>query len=239
MKALGYSIWLQCKLDVRNKNVLTAYYILPIAFYLLIGAIYKEINPMAEETLIQSMSVLAISIAAFLGTPAPLVNFFTSDTKKTYIVGNIRLSVILLTTFLSAVVHMLVVSLMILLSAPMIFGASRPAEIGVYFGWILVTIIISTIIGMTIGIAAKSNSSMTTISQLIFLPTMLLCGIMLPMSILPDILQKAGKIFPATYLVEILMTTGDITSDMLVPLVGIGIIGIIALVTVYKKALIR
>ena len=82
MKALTYSIWLQFKLDIRNRNILTAYYVLPIAFYLVIGAIYKEITPNWSTTLLQSMSVLAISISAYLGTPAPIVDFFTSDIKK-------------------------------------------------------------------------------------------------------------------------------------------------------------
>lgn len=82
MKALAYSIGLQLKLDVRNKNVLSAYYVLPLAFYLVIGAIFMAVNPLAKETLIPSMSILAISLAAFLGTPAPILDFFTSDTKK-------------------------------------------------------------------------------------------------------------------------------------------------------------
>jgi len=238
MKALGYSIFLQCKLDVRNKNVLSAYYILPIAFYLVIGAIYKEISPLAENTLIQSMNVLSISIAAFLGTPAPIVDFFTSDTKKTYKVGNIKLSVILLTTFLSAVAHMLIVSIFILITAPMIFNVNRPSDILLYFGWILVTIITCTVIGMIIGIIAKNNSAMTMISQLVFLPTMLLCGIMLPRDILPDILERIGQILPATYAVEILTSLSNVTSEMIIPLISIGVIGIIALITIYRRTLI-
>ncbi|MGL5084530.1 MAG: ABC transporter permease, partial [Clostridium sp.] len=185
MSGLLYSIWLQCKLDVRNKNILSAYYVLPLVFFLVIGAVFQKINPVAKDTLIQTMSVLSISIAAFLGTPAPLVDFFASDTKKTYKVGNIKLVVILITTFLSAVVHMLIVSTVIYLSAPLIFDVNRPENTLAYFGWLLVTIVVCAIIGMIIGLVSKNNSTMTMVSQIVFLPTMLLTGIMFPIDMLP------------------------------------------------------
>ena len=239
MRALGYSIWLQWKLDVRNKNMLSAYYILPIAFYLIVGAIYKEVTPLAEDSMIQAMSVLAISIAAFLGTPAPLVDFFTSDTKKTYIVGNINLGVILLTTFVSAMVHMIIVSTLIYFTAPLIFAANKPEALLAYIGWLIITMIISAVIGMVIGIASKNTSAMTMVSQLVFLPTMLLGGIMLPVYILPKVLQDAGKIFPATYSIKILNSLGSVTAEMIYPLFIIGFLGIIALGFVYKRALIK
>ena len=214
MKAFLYSILLQFKLDIRNRNILTAYYVLPIAFYLVIGAIYKEITPDWSNTLLQSMSVLAISIAAFLGTPAPITDFFTSDIKKTYQVGNINLSLILISTFLSAMVHMLIVSSFIYFTAPIIFGVSTSSIQASYFGWIMVTIMVSTMLGILVGLLSKSNSMMTMISQLVFLPTMLLGGIILPTHILPDILQKFGNILPATYSIKILSAT-DVTSDMI------------------------
>ncbi len=239
MTGLGYSIWLQFKLDVRNKNVLSAYYVLPIAFYLVIGAIIKEIDPTANTTLVQSMSVLAVSLAAFLGTPAPIVDFFTSDTKKTYIVGNIKLSVVLLTTFLSGLVHMLIVSLLIYFTAPFVFGVTRPTEVFMYFGWLLITITISTVIGMIIGLISKSNSSMTMTSQRVFLPTMLLCGIMLPTDILPTVLQKIGEVLPGTYFIQILTSLNQVTFEMIMPLILVGFIGMVALTVLYKRALVK
>ena len=54
MKALTYSIYLQFKLDIRNRKILTAYYVVPIAFYLVIGAMYKEITPNWSATLLQA-----------------------------------------------------------------------------------------------------------------------------------------------------------------------------------------
>lgn len=239
MRALGYSIWIQWKLDFRNKSMLTSYYVLPIAFFLIVGAIYKEVTPTYQESIIPSMSVLAVAIAAYLGTPGPINAFFTSESKKTYIVGNIDLKVILLSTFVSAFTHMAIIGTGIIITAPLIFDAVLPTNMFAYIGWLVLTITIHIVIGMIIGITTKNNSSMTMASQLAFLPTMLLCGIILPASILPDILQNFGKILPATYSIDIFNSLGSVTAEMYLPLLGIGIVAILGLSIMYKRRLMN
>lgn len=239
MRAILYSIYLQWKLDFRNKSMLTSYYVLPIAFFLIVGAIYKEVNPLYAETIIPSMNVLAISIAAYLGTPGPLNAFFNSESKKTYIVGNIDLKIILLTTFVSAFTHIAIIGVGIIVTSPIIFGAVLPTNMLLYIFWLIVSVTISIAVGMIIGISTKNNSSMTMISQLAFLPTMLLAGIILPASILPDILQNFSKVLPATYSIEILNSLDNISIEMIVPLLGLGILTITALTIVYKKRLLN
>ena len=235
MNKLIYSIWLQCKLDLRNKNVLIAYYVLPLVFFVVMGAVFSKIDPLSKGKLVQSMSILAISMAAFLGTPAPLVEFFSSDTKKTYKVGNIHLWVILLTTFISALVHMLIVSVIIYMTAPIIFDATRPSNALMYFTLLLLFISVCTIIGMSIGLIAKNNTTMTMISQFVFLPTMLISGIMFPTEMLPAILGKVSKILPATHSIQILTSLETMNLTLIMPLIIIGIITLIVLFVFYRK----
>jgi len=239
MKAILYSIWLQWKLDFRNKSMLTSYYVLPIAFFLIVGAIYKEVNPSYANSIIPSMNVLAISIAAYLGTPGPLNTFFNSESKKTYIVGNIDLKVILLSTFVSAFTHISIIGGGIIMLSPILFDAVLPVDMWMYLGWLALSITISIIIGMIIGISTKNNSSMTMVSQLAFLPTMLLAGIILPASILPNILQDFSKILPATYSIEILNSLDDVTGKMFMPLLALGTIAVISLSVLYKRRLLN
>lgn len=235
MRGLLYSIWLQCKLDLRNMNVLSAYYVMPFAFFLVIGAVFETINPEAQTQLIPTMSILSISIAAFLGTPAPLVEFFASDCKKTYKVGNIKLYVVLITTFLSAFVHMIIVSTLIFAVATFIFDVSRPTDVVLYFFWLVITGTVSILLGMVVGLIAKNNSTMIMISQFLFLPTMLLSGVLLPTDLLPDILQNIGQILPATYAVEIITSLTEVTSEMVYPLLAIGFAGLVLLVIQYHR----
>lgn len=235
MSELIYSIWLQCKLDVRNKNVLISYYILPLIFFLVMGSVFSKIDPLSKEKLVQSMSILAISMAAFLGTPVTLVEFFSSDTKKTYKVGNIHLWLILLTTFISALIHMMIVSIIIYIAAPIIFDSTTPSNPGMYFALLILVISVCTIIGMSIGLIAKNNTTMTLYSQMAFLPSMLIGGIMFPAEMLPDILGKIGKIVPATHAIKILTSLDNMSLTIIMPLIIIGTVAAIILFISYRK----
>ncbi|MGL5087377.1 MAG: hypothetical protein ACRC68_16950, partial [Clostridium sp.] len=59
--------------------------------------------------------------------------------------------------------------------------------------------------------------------------------IMFPIDMLPEVLQNIGKVLPATYAVEILISLGDISSKMVIPLLGLGAIGLVTLAIVYRK----
>lgn len=73
MNAFIYSVGLQWRLDLRNKGILTTYYIVPLIFFGFMGSIFSSINPQSKDTLIQSMSIFSITMGAILGAPAPLV----------------------------------------------------------------------------------------------------------------------------------------------------------------------
>lgn len=235
MNALIYSIFLQCKLDLRNKNVLIAYYILPLVFFIVMGSVFSSIGAISKEALIPSMTILSISMAAFLGTPAPLVEFFASDAKKTYKVGNIKLWVMLLTTFISGLIHMLIVSIIIYITGPMVFDGERPSNLGIYFGLIMLIISVNIIIGMLIGLIAKKNTTMTLLSQLVFLPSMLIGGIMFPLSLLPDVLGKIGNILPAPHSIKALTSLDNVSLGLVSPLLLIGAIALVFLFIMYRK----
>jgi ABC-2 type transport system permease protein len=227
---------MQFKLDFRNKNVLTAYYVLPISFYLIIGAIFKEITPHYEEVIMGNMTVLSISLAAYLGTPAPLVDFFSSDIKKTYNIGNISIAVILLTTFLSAMFHIAIVSTLIYMTSPFIFDAVIPSSFYGYILTMIVASVVSVTYGILIGILCNNSSTMTMVSQLAFLPTMLMAGIILPTHLLPDILSDVSIVLPATHIIELLSFETLTTYDFL-PLLYLFGFGVLAIYLRYRSAI--
>lgn len=235
MNEILYSVWLQCKLDIRNKNVLIVYYILPLIFFLVMGSVFTTIDPTAKSRLIQSMSIVAISMAAYLGTPVPIVEIFSSDIKKTYKVGNVPLWVILLTSFLSALVHILIVSAIIFIISPIIFEVDRPSNILMHFLFLILVISVSSIVGILIGLISKNNTIMTMFSQFIFLPSMLLSGTMFPREMLPSFIGKVSNIIPATHGMNILISLGDSNFKLISPLFLIGIIALGILAFVYRR----
>lgn len=153
-------------------------------------------------------------------------------------VGNIPLWVLLFTNFLSALIHMLLVSLIIYISASIIFKADYPMNLLTYFLSLLLFIIICIIIGIIIGLIAKKPSTMTMLSQLVFLPSLLLSGIMFPSDMLPEFFIKVSSIFPATHSIKILTASNKLTLNLMLPLIIIGVVVVATLVITYKKILV-
>ena len=199
MKAFIYTIWLHIKLSVRSKEMLVHFYVVPLVFYLFIGGVFTSINPIAYQTLIQTMTIFAISMGGILGSPYANVEFYGSDIKRAYQVGNIPIWIVALGNFISTTINLIFVSMIILVSAPIIFNAEMPSNIPSYSFSLILSIFASVGIGTVFGLCFKSTAKMGMASQLVFLPSLMLSGIMFDNSLLPTALSSIGNIFPATW----------------------------------------
>jgi ABC-2 type transport system permease protein len=226
MNAFIYSVGLQWRLDLRNKGILTTYYIVPLIFFGFMGSIFSSINPQSKDTLIQSMSIFSITMGAILGAPAPLVALYSSEIKKAYKASNIPLSMPAISNFISAFINLFIVSLIIFFIAPIAFDAPMPSNIPLYFLALIIFIIVSLSIGTLLGLVVKNSSKITMFSQLIFLPSLMLSGIMFPISLLPKAFETIGKILPTTHAMKI-MTSNTLDIIMFLPLILIFVIMII------------
>jgi ABC-2 type transport system permease protein len=223
MKGFLYGIILQWKLDLRNKGILLTYYIVPIIFFGFMGGIFTSINPEAYKTLIPSMTVFGVTMGAIIGSPTPLVEFFYSDIKKAYTVGKIPLWSAVANNFISAFIHLFIMSLILLFIAPIAFKATIPSNIPLYFVTLALFIATCLSVGMVIGLFIKSTSKLTMISQLVFLPSIMLSGIMFPSDMLPYFLQGIGKILPATWGYQN-MCKAEFDIVSLLPMIGVIIV---------------
>lgn len=218
MSAFLYGVALQWKLDIRNKGILLTYYVVPLVFFGFMGGIFSSINPNAKDTLVQSMTVFGVTMGAILGAPTPLVELYGSEIKKAYKVGGIPLWVASINNFISAFVHLFIMSLVIFIIAPLAFDAKIPANLILYFFSLKIFIIISLAVGTVLGLLIKNISKLTMASQFIFLPSIMLTGIMFPVNMLPKTLESVGKIFPATWGFK-LMTSEVFDIKLLIPFV--------------------
>ncbi len=226
MTAFLQGVTLQFKLDLRNKGVFLTYYVVPLVFFIFMGGIFSSINPEAKDTLIQSMTVFAVTMGAILGSPVPLVELYGSEIRKAYKVGNIPLWVSAVNNFISAFIHLFIVSVVIFLIAPIAFDASTPSNIPLYFVSVAVFIATCVSVGTALGLYIKATSKLTMFSQLIFLPSLMLSGIMFSTSLLPEVLGTIGKIFPATWGFS-LMTSGGLDISLVLPLVAILVLSVV------------
>ncbi|MFJ7954328.1 ABC transporter permease [Lysinibacillus sp. NPDC096418] len=199
MSAFLYGIGLQWKLDFRSKGILLTYYIIPLIFFLFMGGIFTSIDPNAYKTLIQSMTVFGVTMGAIIGTPTSLVEFYNSDIRKAYKVGGVPLWTGAVNNFISGLIHLSIMSVILFFIAQIVFKASVPVNLFRYFVTLELFIITSLSVGVILGLFVKSTSKLTMVSQLVFLPSVMLSGIMFPVDMLPNALQMIGKVFPATW----------------------------------------
>lgn len=208
MKALLYGTVLQWRLEIRSRSLLITCYLVPLLFFLLMGGIFTAVMPEMKDTLIQTMTVMGVSMGAWIGYPPPLAETYASETRKVYQVNGAPRCLGLVTQFLSAWTHLLILCVILLLLAPAIFDAALPEDLAAFFGGLLIYTAGSLGLGSVLGLAVKSPSRLTMIAQLIFLPSLMLSGIMFPSAFLPDYFQKLGEIYPATWGYRLLLNGG-------------------------------
>lgn len=208
MSAFLYSVVLQWKLDLRSKSLLITCYVVPLLFFLLMGGIFTSVMPEMKSTLIQAMVIMGVSMGAFIGLPPSLVETYGSDVKKVYSANGIPLYAGLAAMLISAFIHLMTMCAMILLLAPVIFKAALPSDFPLFLAALTIFVVVSLSIGSVLGLAIKGQARLTMIAQLVFLPSIMLSGIMVPVDLLPPFLRVAGSIFPASHGYKLMLQNG-------------------------------
>lgn len=208
MSGFLYGVVLQWKLDMRSKSLLVACYVIPLIFFLLMGGIFTSVMPEMQGTLIQSMIVMSVSMGAFIGMPPSLIETYGSEIKKVYKANGVPVYLGLLTTFISAFIHLMVTGVVIALLAPILFKATLPTHLLSFFLALAIYILVTLSIGSVLGLTVKNLAKLTMVAQLVFLPSIMLSGIMFPADLLPNFLEKIGRLFPAPWGFRLMLDRG-------------------------------
>ena len=208
MNAFMYGVLLQWKLDIRSKSLLIACYVVPLLFFLLMGGVFTSVMPEMKDSLIPSMTVMSVSLGAYIGLPPSLVETYGSDIKKVYRANGAPVYWGLAAMFLSAFIHLMTMCIIILLLAPVLFEAALPSNIPLFFAALAIFIVVSLSIGSVLGITVKSQAKLTMASQFVFLPSIMLTGILFPIDLLPHFLEGLGRIFPAAWGYKLMLRDG-------------------------------
>ncbi len=183
---------------IRNKNLLLMNYLFPLGFYLMMGLIMPAINPFFRETMIPAMITFAILASTLLGLPDPLVNARETGIFRSYKINGVPAASILLIPGLTTGMHMAIVSLIIAVSAPLLFDASPPSSGFNFVITITALALACSGLGLLIGVVSPSTRMTVLYSQIVFVPSMLLGGLMLPFSMLPETAQTVAQLLPAS-----------------------------------------
>ena len=198
MRALLYGIGLQFKFDIRSKSMLITCYLVPLVFFFFMSGIFTSIDTTATKTLISSMTVFTITMSALMGLPPALAEIYGTDIKKVYKANGAPIWFGIITQFISSFIHTIIVCLIIFAVSPLVFKAELPSELLWYFLSLIALLALTLAIGCIIGLLFKQQAKLTMIAMIIFLPSIMLSGIMFPAEMLPQFMQYVAYALPAT-----------------------------------------
>ncbi len=198
MRALLYGIGLQFKFDIRSKSMLITCYLVPLIFFFFMSGIFTSIDPTATKTLISSMTVFTITMSALMGLPPALAEIYGTDVKKVYKANGAPIWFGIVTQCISSFLHTIIVCLIIFAVSPLVFKAELPSGLLWYFLSLVALLAVTLSIGCIIGLLFKQQAKLTMIAMIIFLPSIMLSGIMFPADMLPQFMQYMAYAFPAT-----------------------------------------
>jgi ABC-2 type transport system permease protein len=199
MNAFIHHFSFEFRSGIRYKQLLFMNYIFPLGFYLLMGSIMTGINPSFLENLLPAMMMFSTLSSTLMGIPIALATAQEKGIFRSYKINGVPTVSILVITALTTTLHLLIVAIIISITAPLIFGASWPTN---WINFILVFAIANincASISVLIGVISSSARVSIMWSQLIFVTSVLLGGLMIPNAMLPEIARKFSKLLPATH----------------------------------------
>ena len=198
MNAFLQHFLFEFKTGIRNKQLLLMNYLFPLGFFLLMGFIMPAINPPFRDDLIPALVVFAILAATLLGIPDPLVYARDSGIFRSYRINGIPSLTILMIPTLTALLHLVITAAIITLTSPLLFKSPPPTNWLNYVVVFIALAVANTGISVLIGVISSSSRMTVLWSQILFIPSMLLGGMMIPNSLLPDAIGKLSRLLPAT-----------------------------------------
>lgn len=184
---------------LRQKQLLLMNYLFPLGFFLLMGFIMTGINPAFRENLIPAMVMLSTLAATLMGIPIMLTTAREKGILRTYRINGIPALSILIITAIRSALHLLIVSAIITVSAPILFDAALPVNWGAFFLTLVLTALTCATLSALIGVIAPSTQASILLAQFIFVVSIMLGGLMFPFRMLPEAARKAALLFPASH----------------------------------------
>jgi ABC-2 type transport system permease protein len=199
MNAFATHFSFEFKTGLRNPTLMLMYYLFPLAFYVMMGLIMVQINPGFKEHMIPAMIVFVAMVSTLLGMPGPLVEAREAGVFRSFKINGVPALSILAVPALTTIFHTVIASGIIAVTAGPLFGASAP-ESWLSLLWVSLLVIFSLgALGMLISVVSEGSRSVVLIAQAIFLPAMMLGGMMMPLEILPEGARIFSALLPPTH----------------------------------------
>ena len=199
MTAFLHHFMYDFRTGLRDKTLLMMNYLFPLGFYILMGLLMTGLNPTFAPTMIPAIVLVAMMACTLLGLPNPIVDSREAGIFRSFKINGVPALSIVTIPILSSFVHMILVSIIITFTAGPLFKAGIPVNWLNYALVLFLTAFTMASLGMLIGVISPNSRAIVLFSQAIFLPSMILGGLMVPSSMLPPALYRVSLLLPTPY----------------------------------------
>jgi ABC-type multidrug transport system, permease component len=199
MSAFAYHVGYEFKSGIRDKSHLFMNYLFPLVFFALAGALMSRLDPSFAGRVVPAMAVFAVMCSFLLAMPSGLVTARDSGLLRSYRINGVPSWAAILAPSLANAAHMALATLIIAVVARATMGAPAPADWGSFgLAWLAMSAAIAGL-GALIGVLAGSARAATLVAQCVYLPSIILGGLMTPPGALPPSLERLSLLFPARH----------------------------------------
>ncbi len=156
-----------------------------------------------------------------LGFPSQLVEARDAGIHRSFTVNGVGADSILAIPLLAACVHISIASSAIAVTAGPLFGATIPTNWLGFGTTLLITTATFGAIAALIGVVSANSRATVLWSQLVFLPSMLIGGVMIDVSLLPASVLPTAKLLPSTYAMAAFGGIGFDTDTLIDPVAAL------------------
>lgn len=203
MSAIAEHFRVELRSMLRHPAQLLLSYLFPLGFFLFMGAVMPRLNPGATATLVPAFSLFAILTGAILGLPTPLVELRRQGVARAFRVIGVPDGSTVGVPAAANAAHGLLAATAVTLIGATAFQADAPRHLLAYGLILLLAAFVFTGLGTLIGVVSNDARASVLWSQSLFLPSMLLGGLVMPVSALPEGLRRVSSVLPTTHLMRL------------------------------------
>lgn len=198
MNAYLYHFIYEFRTGIRDRSLMLFNYLFPLLFLALAGTLMSGINPDFKGYMIPAMSLFAVMSCFLLGLPSSIVSLRETGVLRSYRINGVPGWTSMVMPVFANLIHMAAVTGIIIVFSSLVLSAELPQNAGIFvFGWLISAMAMAGL-GTLVAVVSNSSRASILIAQAIYIPSILLGGLMTPPDILPAGLDRVALIWPAT-----------------------------------------
>lgn len=202
MKTFLKHLVIDYKVGLRDRTLLLMSYLFPLTFFLFMGFVMTEMEPEYKDIMYPSMLLFSLLTSTVIIVPNVVANNRETGIYRSFKIYGVRRVSIIFLSMISNLINFLIVSLIITILSGLYFKVSMPNGLKEWLYLVFVMILawlVFITLAILIGNVVKNSKHVILYSQLIYLPSILLGGIMMDVKQLPQSIRNISYIMPSSH----------------------------------------